>query len=54
METALMECQRACEEKQKEALAEEREKSRSAIETALQEERGNSERLVEELKVSNS
>ena len=51
MEAAVLECQQACQGKQEEALAEERGKSREAIETALQEERANTEKLVAELKV---
>ena len=52
MKAALLECQQTCQTKQEDALNEEREKSRAAIETALQEERANTAVLVAELKVN--
>ena len=51
MKTALLECQQTCQTKQEKALSEEREKSRAAIETALQEERTITDKLIAELKV---
>lgn len=53
MEAGLEQCQETCQAKQEEALAEEREKSRLAIQEALLEERKSSEKLVDDLKVRN-
>ena len=48
----MLEGNQTCETKQEEALTEERERSRAAIETALQDGRATTEKLASELKVA--